>query len=176
MLTVSEIIQVAKVSQYLADDDASKGALFGSVIDPMLGIKLYVIRKDVEDIYNLDPTNADLVKTSNYLYGLCGSYALTAQAIISGGGGSVVPPVDPNKYIWYSFVGAVPVSGDGLNTYQNDLFKGATSLNTMTVNSGGLQTLPTDFTFDSGTGTITWGTNIFSTGDVIASQFYRLIS
>lgn len=177
LFTIPEIIEIAKCSQYLANNDAAKGTLFGAVVDPTLGIKIYTIRKDVEDLYELDPTNSngtyDLEAMGNYLYGLCGKYALTAQAIISGGGGSVVPPIDPNQYIWYSFVDTVEASQDDSETYQNDLFIGAIQLNTFTVNSGTLQTSPPNFTFDSTTGTIDWSPNKFFTGDVIASQFYR---
>jgi len=178
LFTIPEIIQIAKVSQYLADDKASKGALFGDVINPQLGLILYTIRKDVEDLYELDPTGSytayNLFAMADYLYGLCED-ALTAQAIISGGGGSVVPPIDPNRYVWYSFVGTVDAGQDNSNTYHNDIFIGALELNTFTVNSGSLQTDPPNFTFDSDAGTIDWTPNTFFTGDVIAAQFYRKI-
>lgn len=179
LFTIPEIINIAKCSQYLADSDAANGYIFGAVIDPNLGLKIYTIRKDVEDLYELDPTNSNgiynLEAMGNYLYGMCGRYALTAQAIISGGGGSVVPPIDPNQYIWYSFVDTVGAGGDDSETYQNVLLIGARQLNTFTVNSGALQTSPPNFTFDSVTGTIDWSPNKFFTGDVIASQFYRKI-
>lgn len=90
-LTIPQIINIARVSQYLANSAAAKGSLFNPVLDPLLGLKIYVIRKDVEDVYDLDPTYDGLVACSNYLLGLCGAYALTAQGIISGGGGSITP-------------------------------------------------------------------------------------
>jgi hypothetical protein len=175
--TIPEIIEIAKCSQYLADDAASKGNLFGAKLDPYLGVKIYTIRQDVSDLYDLDPNNTngvcDLIAMGNYLYGMCGMYALTAQAIIAGGGGSVVPPINPNQYIWYSFVGTVGSDQDDSSTYYNSIFIGALELNTMTVNSGALQTDPTNFTFDPVTGVIDWGSNKFFDGDIIAAQFYR---
>lgn len=96
MSTIPEIIEIAKVCQYLANYATANGALYGTVTDPMLGLKLYVIRKDVEDIYNLNPNYPGLAQTANYLYGLCGTYSLQAQAIIAGGGGGIpINPVTP---------------------------------------------------------------------------------
>lgn len=100
--TIPQIIEISKVSQYLANDAAANGSLYTPVIDPLLGIKLYVIRKDVEDVYSYDHNYDGLVETSNYLYGLCGMYALTAWAIITGGtGGGSVTPVTPSSSTQY---------------------------------------------------------------------------
>lgn len=41
-------------------------------------------------MYDLDPTNANLVGNANYLYALCGAYGVQAGSLISGGG-SVIP-------------------------------------------------------------------------------------
>lgn len=88
--TIPQIISIAKVSQYLANDKAAKGALFGKVIDPQLGTKIYVTRKDVEQVYNLNPNYAGLQEAANYLYSLCNP---AAWGIVNGGsgGGTVTP-------------------------------------------------------------------------------------
>lgn len=86
--TIAQIIQIAKVSQYLYNYDAANGSLFGPRIDPMRGIKLYVIRKDIEDVYNYDQSYPGLVQTSKYLLGLCDT---RAQAVVAAGGGTVIP-------------------------------------------------------------------------------------
>jgi hypothetical protein len=60
-------------------------------------------------------------------------------------------------------------------TYQNSLLINATQLNTMTVNSGPLQTiLGGDFTFNASTGTIVWSQTFFA-GDIIAIPFLKLL-
>ena len=92
--TIPQIISIAKVSQYLANDKAAKGALFGKVIDPQLGTKIYVTRKDVEQVYNLNPNYAGLQEAANYLYSLCNP---AAWGIVNGGsGGGTVTPVQLN--------------------------------------------------------------------------------
>jgi hypothetical protein len=90
-LTTLQIINIAKVSQYLADEAASKGSLFTPNIDKMLGQKLYVVRKDLEWLYNLDPTNVDLFPIQTYLYNMCDARA-TAIVLAGGSGGSGVVP------------------------------------------------------------------------------------
>jgi len=93
-MTVPQIIQIAKISQYLAADDASKGVLFGARKAPETAKVLYMERKAVEFLYDLDPTDTSLVLTANYLYSLCRGYNLKAMSI-TGGGGSIAP-VNPS--------------------------------------------------------------------------------
>lgn len=115
--TVPQIIEIAKYSQVFANSAASKGGIFKPVVDPLLGIKIYVIRKDVEDVYNYNPNWPGLVQTANYLYGLCGRYALAAWAVISnGGGGGSITPIPPTGTLQYlEFVvsdsSAIPTGG-----------------------------------------------------------------
>ncbi len=90
MPTVSEIISIAKVSQYLAQVDILNKGLFSGGIDSKLPRKIYCIRKNVEWLYGLDSTDSTLVKTANYLYALCAPYNMRATLIISGGAGGVV--------------------------------------------------------------------------------------
>lgn len=93
MLTIPEIIQIAEVSEYLAFLDYKNRGLFGGGNDPKLPRKLYCIRKNVEWLYDLDPTNTTLPGTALYLYALCAPYSGEALLIIaSGGGGIVVNP------------------------------------------------------------------------------------
>lgn len=101
MPTPIDTINIAKVSQYLASYDVAKGGLFGASVTPMLPVILYTERKSLEWLYNIDPSNENLQNVANYVFGLCGSYGLTAQAIISGGGGSVTPgtpTITPSPY------------------------------------------------------------------------------
>lgn len=89
-LTVPQVIAIAKISQYLCLVDIKKSGLNGGGIELDLPHKLRIVREDIEYQYNLDSTNDTLVTTSEYLYALCGKYALYAQNI-TGGGGIIAP-------------------------------------------------------------------------------------
>jgi len=102
-MTVLDIINIAKISQYLAQVDVAKGALFGARKTPLTPKILYCERKAVEWLYDLDPTNSTLTLTANYLYSLCRGYNLQALGI-TGGGGSVVPPVPANQPLPLQFI------------------------------------------------------------------------
>lgn len=92
-LSILQIINIAKISGYLSLSDVQKGSLFGKRIAPDTPKVLYMERKAVEWMYNLDPADDTLRLTANYLYSLCRGYNLRAQAV-SGTGGSI-SPVDP---------------------------------------------------------------------------------
>jgi len=93
MPTVSNVLNIAKVSQYLAINAIRARGLFGGGIDRLLPRKLYCIRKSIEWLLNLDPNNSTLTKTANFLYALCGPFSGQAQVIIgSSGGGIIVNP------------------------------------------------------------------------------------
>jgi len=101
-LTVANIIDVAKISQYLAVLDVEKGSLFGKRVVPetpqILSNEIFA----VESWYNLNPSDPSLIDTANYLYSLCRGYNLQAQQI--SGTGGVITPVNPtqipNPYIF----------------------------------------------------------------------------
>lgn len=93
-LAVSDIIAIAKISQYLSADDVAKGSLFGKRVAPLTPVILYCERKAVEYIYNLDAADTTLRLTANYLYSLCRGYNLRAQGILSTSGGGSVSPIN----------------------------------------------------------------------------------
>lgn len=101
--TVAQKIVIAKISQYMAANDIEKSGYYGGGEDLRLSRKLYLVRQNVEWLYNLDPTNDTLEATSNYLYALCGKYSFSAVNAISGGGSiSPVSPISglPEPYDW----------------------------------------------------------------------------
>lgn len=132
-LTVPQIINIAKISQYLAAQDVAKGSLFGTRITPDTPKILYMERKAVEWLYDLDPTNTSLTGTANYLYSLCRGYNLAA-AYISGSGGGVTPvtPVtnikSPIRITSSNFADATNWNGDNsdsiaiLSTYTLEVY------------------------------------------------------
>jgi len=92
--SVAQIIRIAKISQYLCSVEIMKQGLFGGGIDLELPEKIKNVRDDVEYWYDLDSTDDTLRETSNYLYALCGRFAMAAQGV-TGGGGSI-SPTNPN--------------------------------------------------------------------------------
>lgn len=94
MPTVSNIIDIAKLSQAYCLLEIKKQGLNGGGIDLKLPRKLYNIRKSVEWLYLLSPSNVTLQTTANYLYALCAPFNLRAEFVISqGGSGTPITPV-----------------------------------------------------------------------------------
>ena len=83
MYTPIQVIKIAKVSQYLAENDIDKKGLYGGGMDLLLPNKIYCVRKNVSWMYDQDQTNSSLQATANYLLALCGKYGLAAQVILS---------------------------------------------------------------------------------------------
>lgn len=93
MPTVTQIVtQIRPISQYLASNDISKGALFGAKNNPLLANELYIVGKSVKYRYDYEgiaggaTPSASLVQSSNYLYQLCDKYGLAAIFLIGTGG------------------------------------------------------------------------------------------
>jgi len=117
-VSVANIIRIAKVSQYLSKIDVSKGSLFGRRIAPNTPQILYMERKAVEWLYNLDPTDTSLTLTANYLYSLCRGYNLKAQNITGGGSVSPINPVTaPDPYDFTVSASSFVVTGATTKTF-----------------------------------------------------------
>lgn len=93
---INTIITYAKISQYLAANDNSNKYLFqGRDLVPKLSRLIYIVRKQVENRYDNNPTDSSLDATANYLYALCGKYINQAKLVIgSGGTGTIVNPAN----------------------------------------------------------------------------------
>lgn len=116
MYNPSEIINIAKISQYLCVNDIDRRGLFGGGVDMQLPNKIYNIRKSVEFGFQYDVTN--LQATANYLYALCAPYNLKAAYILNNfNGGSVSPTiplttiVTPIRITQFDFVDATHWNG-----------------------------------------------------------------
>ncbi len=121
--TVPQIIAIAKVSEYLSLLDVSKGSLFGKRVAPETPNVLYMERKAVEWLYDLDPTDSSLVGTANYLYSLCRGYGLKAQNIINNGGGGSISPITPVNGIFPFIITSADFESDGIS-YNNSRIVG----------------------------------------------------
>lgn len=91
MPTPVDTIQYTKGSQYLASKAVQRGALFGKSVNSNLPIVLAVEGYVLSFLYDIDPSNSALQSLANYCWGLDGSFGLTMQGIISGGGGTITP-------------------------------------------------------------------------------------
>jgi hypothetical protein len=86
------IINVAIISQYLFTRDILNNNFYGAnPIDRKRPRLLYNIRKSVQRVYALNPSDASLIKTGEYLFGLCEPHTQSALTIISNS--TQLPPV-----------------------------------------------------------------------------------
>lgn len=159
-LSYSDIIAVAKISQYLAENDVLKGSLFGARVAPDTGRILYCERKAVEWCYNLDSADDTLTLTTNYLYSLCRGYNLRAQRIYASSGGGSVSPADVASAptpIQFNVGAATAIITDAtsgvISTFVNyNLLFVRGGVPQTTVNEGGGATY---YSWDKVTGTLT---------------------
>lgn len=94
MPTTAQIIQIAKVSQYLAADQESINNIFyGRYLRQGLSNLIRTVRRSVEWLNSYQPSNSTLTGKANYLYSLCQPFVGQANFIINGGGtGTIVNP------------------------------------------------------------------------------------
>ena len=82
--TIPQVIQFAKISQYLAGNDiASKTALRSGSINKNLPGLLYMEGYLLENMYTLNPSGSTIRKTGEYVLSLCGKYLSQAQNILN---------------------------------------------------------------------------------------------
>lgn len=117
MPTVTEIHDIAPIAQFLASNGIANGALYGRKPNPNLAMQIYLIRKPVEWLYDLEDIangatpSASLVQTSNYLYSWLGQYGLEALELQNAGG--IIP--NPSG----STVYGLPITALYTATYDN---------------------------------------------------------
>lgn len=129
MPTVSEIIDIAKVCQYLSYVDILRSKTYNGTVDKQLPRKLYCVRKSVEWMYNLDPDDETLIGTAKYLYALCAPYNAQAAIIAATGSGGVI---------------VNPTTGQPINLRNISLeFQLGVTASPVTVNGANI-TLPSD--------------------------------
>ncbi len=167
-MTIPQIINIAKISQYLCVADIEKSYQYGG-IDLNLPNKLYNVRKSIEYWYAIDPTDTTLVTTRNYLLALCAPYSLTAENITSSGG-SVSPILPSSGYEYYEITDTI--SADS-STYTNQLLVGGLSLSFVILNNQILSYGNGDFTFNNITGSINFLTVSLFVGDKITIPLNR---
>jgi hypothetical protein len=124
--SIQQIINIAKISQYIAVSEVLKNGLWGGGEDLKLGRKLYVIRKSIEDDYISNPSDPTLYTTSAYLYALCAPYSQKAIEILNAGGGGSISPITPSQRplpLYFNVSDTTPIPTGG-NTVTLTQFKG----------------------------------------------------
>lgn len=82
--SISTILSIADISQYLANADNDKQTFFkGQTLDPLLGRTIYRIRRSLGLRFQAAPSDSTLRGTAEYLLSLCGPYALQAKQILN---------------------------------------------------------------------------------------------
>ena len=110
ILSISDTIELGKVSTYLGLNYVDKSALFGgAVIKPtppnLITMSWYALEWGLDGDSGAQ-TDASLRQTGNYCYWIYGRFQLEAQRVINGAGGgsSVIPTPSgsslPNPYDW----------------------------------------------------------------------------
>ena len=99
MPSISDIISIAKISQYLSSSVIEKSGLNGGGVNKKLPRLLYCVRKNLEWAYGNDTNYENIQATANYLYSLCAPFNIQASYILNNGiGGVVLSPVNPPNF------------------------------------------------------------------------------
>lgn len=96
LLPIPTILSIADISQYLSANDISQGKkLKSGFLAPLLSVQIFLAKTVVRWMYSLNPSDSTLTQTSNYLFQLLGSYAITAQNILNNVAGGVATISNP---------------------------------------------------------------------------------
>lgn len=87
--SIPDIINIAKVTRVLLDKANAEAIIWNKPLsNPMLLQQLWVLTKDIEDVYGYDANYSGLQNVADLLYGLCNPAAVY---LITNGGSSVIP-------------------------------------------------------------------------------------
>lgn len=112
MLSVPQIINIAKASLYLASVDVMKGNLYSPRVIPESAKMIYMELKAVEWMYDLDPTNSSLTETANYLYSICRGYNIAAKNIVCAPSTLYVFSQTQGSGVYDVSLAGIPKAGD----------------------------------------------------------------
>lgn len=125
--TVSEILDIARVSEFLAADDQSLAGIWrGSYERNGLSRLIYIVRSSVSWLNDYNPTATTLLGKANYLFSLCQPFVGRALQILgSGGNGTIVNPttgvLSTIRTIYLEFIVGVTASPQVVNGVNVDL-------------------------------------------------------
>lgn len=123
MPSISDIISIAKISQYLCSNVIEKSGLYGGGVNNRLPQLLYCVRRNVEWAYGNDNDYEDIQALANYLYALCAPFNAEAIVILnSGNGGNVISPINPTLGVYLIPITSADFTDD--TNYDNPLIVG----------------------------------------------------
>jgi hypothetical protein len=102
--TISETVDIGRVSTYLAANYNARGRLFGGNLNRVSEVQIAMYTDALDWATEGAQTDATTRNIANYLFWLCGMFAVQAISIIAGGGGGSVTPVNPPVGSIYPFV------------------------------------------------------------------------
>ena len=181
MPTPSEVINIAKVSEYLWNDTIPKQQVFfNGTIDPRKAIQLYMEWKALSFgnsqnlIDGIGQNPATLQGVTNYVYALCGSKVAAAINIISSGGsgGSVIPAgggTGVREYSAFATAGTITITfTEAINATLLYASRGGIDVGTI-VTSG--TPILNQVKWDSPSGVLTVASNV----PFYAGEFIRIL-
>jgi hypothetical protein len=149
MPTVARILSLANVSQYLAANRVDKGGLFGAPpLDKQLSIKIYLVRRILQKVYDYDPNYTGVREVADYLYELIQKFAFKSAAIVDNNtGGQIAPPTpgsgtQPNDLDFEVTSGSIMADGETTLSipqfigYNVDFARGGIMQNTTSLGDG----------------------------------------
>lgn len=123
MPSISDIISIAKISQYLCSNVIEKSGLYGGGVNNRLPQLLCCVRRNVEWAYGNDNDYEDIQAMANYLYALCAPFNAEAIVILnSGNGGNVISPINPTLGVYLIPITSADFTDD--TNYDNPLIVG----------------------------------------------------
>lgn len=142
-LSISTILQIAKICEYSQSINAAKNIAFKGVdIDQRIGRLIYMERKSVQNRYDLNPSDTTLPGTANYLFSILKGTS-QAQRIINNLAQSppiITGPANQSGNVGFtavfsvSVVSALPVTYQWFDYLGNPII-GATSSSYSFVNA-----------------------------------------
>lgn len=141
-LSISTILQIAKICEYSQSINAAKNISFKGVdIDQRIGRLIYMERKSVQNRYDLNPSDTTLPGTANYLFSILKGTS-QAQRIINNLAQSppiITGPVNQSGNVGFTAVFSVSVVSTLSVTYawfrNGVLIPGATNSSYMLPNA-----------------------------------------
>lgn len=97
-MTIQQIINIARVSEYLSANSILRSGLYGGGTPSYLPSLIKQVRQSVQRKYNESPSDEYLIGNANYLYSLCNRFNKAAQSISGTGGviASIAQTVPPS--------------------------------------------------------------------------------
>lgn len=141
-LTTAQILQIAKVCQYMTIVDIStQKVLKGGDLNQRQARLIYIVRKSVQNRYDLNPSDPTLIATGNYLFSLLRNWPAAQNRLnaIAGGLPAITNPTNVSIIVGQNAVFTVAVTSATPYTiqwYRNGvLIPGATALSYTLTNA-----------------------------------------